>query len=93
MIYINTITRATIDSPTPIFGGDWILKEEEKRKESDITTETETNSDEEIEAEVAEKDIDGLTKADIMQELDAFGIEYNKKATKAELYELMITRG
>ncbi|WP_455257321.1 hypothetical protein [Peptoniphilus asaccharolyticus] len=92
MVYINKVTRAVIDSPTPISGGDWVLREQEKREEPAVTTETATNTDEETEAEVTEKDIDGLTKADIMQELDAFGIEYNKKATKAELYELMMNR-
>ncbi|WP_288554150.1 hypothetical protein [uncultured Levyella sp.] len=33
-----------------------------------------------------------VTKKDIMQELDAFGVEYNPKAKKEELYQLMKER-
>lgn len=90
MIYINTVTRATIDSPTPIFGGDWILKDKEEKEETVAPIEPVEEIEED--AEVVENDMGELTKADIMQELDAFGIEYNKKDTKAELYELMMSR-
>ena len=34
--------------------------------------------------------IDGVTKKEIMQELDAMGIEYNPRAKKEELYNLML---
>ena len=36
---------------------------------------------------------DSITKAQIMQELDAFGIEYDKKSTKRVLYDLMLSQG
>lgn len=87
MIYINKLTRATIDSPTPIFGGDWVLIDQEEKEEHIEETETQDNNREELENDKGE-----LTKADIMEELDAFGIEYDKKATKAELYEIMMNR-
>ena len=32
MIYFNTKTRAVIDSPTPINGGNWVSKNDEKKK-------------------------------------------------------------
>lgn len=44
--------------------------------------------DEEIEVEETEVD-SGILKKDIMQELDALGIEYDKKATRDELFKLM----
>ena len=86
--YKNTKTGAIFNSPCIIEGGDWIL----------YTGETETEVEEiqveETEAEVTDDetatDVDsGILKKDIMQELDALGIEYDKKATRDELYKLM----
>jgi len=34
-----------------------------------------------------------ITKAQIMQELDAFGIKYNPQAKKQKLYDLMMSQG
>lgn len=90
MIYINKLTRATIDSPTPIFGGDWVLIDQEEKEEHIAETKTQPKISDELEN--AENNKSVLTKADIMEELDAFGIEYDKKATKAELYEIMMNR-
>lgn len=36
---------------------------------------------------------DEVTKAQIMQELDAFGVEYDKRANKQVLYDLMMEQG
>ena len=80
--YKNTKTGAIFNSPCIIEGGDWIL----------YTGETETVEvpAKEIEVEETEKEVDsGILKKDIMQELDALGIEYDKKATRDELYNLM----
>lgn len=93
MEFINKRTRAVIDSPTMISGGDWVLKGEEEPSQKVIVP----NKEVVVEAPVADEmesintfGMDDLTKADIMQELDAFGIKYDKRQTKAELYALMM---
>ena len=81
--YKNTKTGAIFNSPCIIQGGDWVL----------YTEEVETEETEEViveEVEVDETEVDsGILKKDIMQELDALGIEYDKKATRDELFKLM----
>lgn len=39
------------------------------------------------------EDFDGITIAQIKQELDAFGVEYNPKDKKQVLYDLMMQHG
>lgn len=87
--YRNTKTGATIRSSSRIRGKNWI----------EVTDEVEAEVKEEVKEVVEKKtiqekeqidDIDGVTKKEIMQELDAMGIEYNPRATKKELYELMM---
>lgn len=82
MIYINKKTRAMIDSPSVISGGNW-----EEYKDEVVVDSKPDNVD--VEDSVPD-DVDELTKKDIMQELDAFGIEYNPEMTKDELYNLMV---
>lgn len=82
MIYINKKTGAMIDSPSVISGGNW-----EEYKDEVVVDSKPDNVD--VEDSVPD-DVDELTKKDIMQELDAFGIEYNPKMTKDELYNLMV---
>lgn len=98
MEYKNMKTGATFSSPCVISGGDWILAEEE----SLTTIEPQTGSQyEDIKQVETEKNISastaenseefgGITRVQIMQELDAFGIEYDKKANKKVLYDLMM---
>lgn len=92
MRYRNLKTGAIIDSPCSISGGDWVAEE------TTIAIEIEAKH---VEVKVKEKieikkskspqpEKDGITKKDIMQELDSLGVTYNPKATKAELYNLMI---
>lgn len=99
MEYINKKTGFSIETDS-VMAGIWVLKSE---YEPDIPDESETpekKSDpgEEIQ-ESAESETtgdekyDSVTKAQIMQELDAFGIEYDKKATKRVLYDLMLSQG
>lgn len=84
MRYINTKTRATIDSPTPIFGDNWVEYGKENVKNDE-------NLIKEAPAKVENEKNDGiLTKEEIMNELDALGIEYDKKAKKEDLYKLMM---
>lgn len=84
MKYINTRTGAIIDSPCTISGGDWIVYGEKPTAKKEVIETVEEKT-----IPVAEKNTDGPTKADIMKELDAMGIEYDKKAKKEDLLNLM----
>lgn len=98
MRYINTKTGAVIDSPFNISGGDWKLSEdidnkidETKVKETPkIEVEKEVHTDDPLENDAQFKNI---TIEQIKQELDAFGITYDKRATKKVLYDLMMAQG
>jgi len=87
MRYKNTKTGAIIDSSCIINGGDWVKYTEQKNISEKIEETTEV-----VEVVKQEQDdmIDGVTKKEIMQELDAMGIEYNPRAKKEELYNLML---
>lgn len=95
--YRNTKTGATIRSSSRIRGKNWIevtdeveaevkekVKEEVKEEVKEVVEKKTIQEKEQID------DIDGVTKKEIMQELDAMGIEYNSRATKKELYNLMM---
>ena len=90
--YYNTKTRAIIDSPLVISGENWIKYDDKDQVEE---SETEIKTDEAVE-EVDEKEIKKpsagkkINKADIENELEALGVEYDKKATKDELYALLM---
>lgn len=99
MKYKNTKTGAIIDSPCIISGGDWIKYSEETKEivevegEIEEVEETEEEIEEVEEIEEIEEEIEGMegiTVKEIKQELDAFGIKYNPRAKKQELYDLMI---
>lgn len=91
MKYKNTRTGAVIDSPCKIAGSNWVeLREEIDTDIEDIETSDETGDDAEDETIDEIKGFNGISIKEIKQELDAFGIEYNPKAKKQELYELMI---
>ncbi|HHX62527.1 MAG TPA: hypothetical protein GX707_17715 [Epulopiscium sp.] len=94
MKYKNTKTGAIIDSPCIISGGDWIKYSEKTKEIVEVEEEIEEVEEtvEEIE-EIEEEEIEGMegiTVKEIKQELDAFGIKYNPRAKKQELYDLMI---
>ncbi|SBO17433.1 hypothetical protein [Carnobacterium divergens] len=105
MEYKNIKTGAVFSSPCVINGGNWVVAETNEPKESaskkiekpieqEVDKQQQANQ-KKVESEVAENKqgdeaYDGITRAQIMQELDAFGIEYDKKANKKELYELMM---
>lgn len=90
--YYNTKTRAIIDSPLVISGENWIKYEDKDQVEE---TEIEAVEDEIVE-EAEEKETEKpsadkkVTKADIENELEALGVEYDKKATKDDLYALLM---
>ena len=97
MRYFNTLTKAAIDTDFKISGGDWVLEDELKKVVADIVADTDEDSQKEVEQvseeTTGDEKYDSVTKAQIMQELDAFGIEYDKKATKRALYDLMTAQG
>lgn len=83
MRYINRKTGAILDSPSKIYGGDWIdynkIDEVQKVPEKKV----------EVKKEV-KKDSSELTKEEIINELEALGIDYEKKAKKEDLIKLMM---
>jgi len=97
MRYFNTLTKATIDTDFKISGGDWVLENESKEAVVDIQANDADSKKAEQEQVVEESNVDGnydgITKDQIMQELDAFGIRYDKRANKQVLYDLMMEQG
>ena len=97
MRYFNTLTKATIDTEFKISGGDWVLEDELEKVVADIVVDTVDDNQKEVEQvseeTTGDEKYDSVTKVQIMQELDAFGIEYDKKATKRALYDLMTIQG
>ena len=93
MRYFNTLTKATIDTEFKISGGDWVLENELEKVVVDTVDDKQKEVEQVSEETTGDEKYDSVTKAQIMQELDAFGIEYDKKATKRVLYDLMTTQG
>ena len=97
MRYFNTLTKATIDTDFKISGGDWVLENESKEAVVDIQANDADSKKAEQEQVVEESNVDGnydgITKDQNMQELDAFGVEYDKRANKKVLYDLMMEQG
>ena len=97
MRYFNTLTKATIDTDFKISGGDWVLENESKEAVVDIQANDVDSKKAEQEQVVEESNVDGnydwITKDQIMQELDAFGVGYDKRANKQVLYDLMMEQG
>lgn len=83
MRYFNRKTGAILDSPSKIYGGQWI--EYDKKDEIQESPKDKI----EVKKPVEESSTD-LTKEEIMNELDALGIDYDKKAKKEDLVKLMM---
>lgn len=95
MRYLNTLTKATFDTYFKFSGKNWVLEDYAKKQalENDKVG-IEENQDEQVSEETTgDETYDSITKDQIMQELDAFGVEYDKKATKRALYDLMTAQG
>jgi len=94
--YKNIKTGAIVYSPFKIVGKNWVEVTEnevvETVEQKIITKEAKKEAKETAQDEKEEEieGIQGVTKKDIMQELDAMGIKYNPRATKKELYDLMM---
>ena len=103
MQYKNKKTGVVIDTPCIINGEDWVPHVEknkkvveEVQKEQEAVVE-EVQKEQEAVVEELEETTDDvpeeIKKAQIMQELDAFGIKYNPRDKKQVLYDLMIAQG
>lgn len=90
--YKHKRTGAIVFSSGLIIGNNWVevteSEAEETAEQKIITKEAKETAQDEKEEEI--EGIQGVTKKEIMQELDAMGIKYNPRATKKELYDLMM---
>lgn len=102
MQYKNKKTGVVIDTPCIINGGDWVphvektkkvVEVEEVQKEQEDTKPVEQEVAVEEPEETTDNVPEEITKAQIMQELDAFGVKYNPRDKKQVLYDLMIAQG
>ncbi|MBU5370251.1 hypothetical protein [Enterococcus avium] len=104
--YINKKTKTVIDVDS-VLRGDWVevgsqnqpLKTEEKPVIEDTAANElleEIEQPEKPSEESTTEDSEGIadvTRKDIMQELDSMGIEYDNRAKKQVLYDLMMSQG
>ena len=98
--YVSRKTGATIETECQLLG-DWVKFENRPNNEEKVNTDapdkaTDTPDVKQIVEDVVEEiddsadGIDGITVKEIKQELDAFGIKYDPRMKKQELYELML---
>lgn len=93
--YFHKRTGAVIDTDCSLLG-DWVVEGEVTSEEKPVEVKKvqEVEKPKEVTAAtVSATDFDGITRPQIMQELDAFGIEYDKRANKQTLYDLMMSQG
>lgn len=105
MRYRNLKTGAIFDSPCIISGGDWVTEDTTVNVVVDTKKEIKVAQAKKLDAiikpsvsvgpdmDATEEEIEGIegiTIKEIKQELDAFGIRYNPRARKQELYDLMM---
>lgn len=83
MKYFNKKTGAILDSPSKIYGGQWVEYDKKDEAQEAPTEKVE------VKKPVEESSTD-LTKEEIMNELEALGIDYDKKAKKEDLIKLMM---
>lgn len=83
MRYFNKKTGAILDSPSKIHGGQWIEYDKKDDAQEAPTEKVE------VKKPVEESSTD-LTKEEVMNELDALGIDYDEKAKKEDLMKLMM---
>lgn len=91
-LYRNLKTGAVIDSPYNLTGANWVLESEFEKDQKEEVKEVKKEVPKPAkkkESKLVNKKVDEITKAEIIQELEAFGIEYNKNMTKKELIDLL----
>lgn len=94
MKYKNTKTGAVINTICKISGTNWVKLEKNAKIEKQVVkvapqAETKVSPP----STEGDEEMDGITVKEIKQELDAFGVEYDPKAKKRELYDLMMSQG
>lgn len=98
--YISRKTGAIIETECQLLG-DWVKFEDRANDEEKVSSDvpdkvTDTPDVKQIVEVIVEEiddnadGIDGITVKEIKQELDAFGIKYDPRMKKQELYELML---
>lgn len=91
--YRNKKTGAIIDSSFALTGSNWeIYSPKKEESENELLKEKDEIKKENISKEIDSKkatDSNKLTKAELIQELKAFGIEYDESMTKSQLIELL----
>lgn len=92
MEYRNLKTGAVINVSSKISGENWALVEN-KKKPTNKKPSPKKIPPKKVVAKKEPAKKNEITKAKIMQELDAFGIKYDSKSSKDELYQLMIEGG
>lgn len=83
MRYFNKKTGAILDSPSKVYGGNWV--EYDKKDDAQEAPKEKVEVKKSVEESSTE-----LTKEEVMNELDALGIDYDKKAKKEDLIKLMM---
>lgn len=89
MRMINKDTGVVADLPGAV-GGAWVPFE--SNTEDDAADKKLPEEEKEAVEPVHpdERNLEAVTKKEIMQELEALGVKYDKKASKKELYDLMM---
>ena len=92
--YISRKTGAIIETECQLLG-DWVKFEDRANDEEKVSSDvpdkvTDTPDVNQIVVDDSADGIDGITVKEIKQELDAFGIKYDPRMKKQELYELML---
>lgn len=89
MRMINKDTGVVADLPGAV-GGAWVPFE--SNTEDDAADKKLPEEEKEAVEPVHpdESNLEAVTKKEIMQELEALGVKYDKKASKKELYDLMM---
>lgn len=98
MEYKNTRTDVVINTSCVIAGGDWVPFDSDSVREKVLKVEMVQEIPERQQEAVQDpvetpEGFDDITVAQIKQELDAFGVEYNQKDNKRVLYDLMMQQG
>jgi arginyl-tRNA synthetase len=94
MEYKNTKTGAVINSSCFVSGGDWVPYDSRLKQEAVTSNELPEIQEQPEEKETQNDEaFDKITRDQIMQELDAFGVKYDKRANKQTLYDLMMQQG
>ena len=88
MKYKNTRTGVVVDSPTLVSGGNWVPYEPGQETVKVVEEPVKEEMVEEVEE--PEDDVDGLTKAQIIQELESLGKEFNPRDKKEVLLNIMM---